>query len=119
MMKEKFKGKISHALLKTNVAIGMAIMSLDASATNNLGTSVTSLKNNIADVPTLLLSGAQIFGLFAGWKAWDTWGKAQKGQDPSATPGKAAGWLVGGVGGYFLPDFIGMGGETFLPGVTG
>ena len=118
-MKKQFKEKFSHAVLKANVAIGMGILSLDASATNNLGSSVSSLTSNISGIPTLLLNGAQIFGLYAGWKAWDTWGKAQKGQDPSATPGKAAGWLVGGVGGYFLPSFIGMGGETILPGVSG
>jgi len=122
---KKLKSRLSHAILKAQVATTMAALSFESYASDpigagsyssNLGNSISSVNNSIALGPTVLLNVAQIFGVFAGWKAWDTWGKAQKGQDPNATPGKSLGWLVGGVGAYFLPSMLGMGGATLLPG---
>lgn len=111
---------------KTQVAAGSMMMSAMAVASSNpigantgiqAGDSINNLNQNISGLPLLLLNASQIAGIFFAYKAWDNWSKVQKGNDPEAKPGKTFGYGVAGVGAYFLPSFLGMGGATLLPGV--
>lgn len=123
---KKLKDMSINLYWKTQVAAGSMMMSAMAAASpnpigvntsNQLGDSVNNVNQNIGMIPTLLLNGSQIAGIWFGYKAWDNWSKVQKGNDPEAKPGKTAGYLIAGIGGYFLPSFLGMGGATLLPGV--
>ncbi len=127
---KKLQEKLSNSYWKTQVAVGSALLMVSgASMAQNpggplnvptgdaLGGSVDSLANNIANIPFLLLSGAQIGGIYFGYKAWDNWSKVQKGNDPEAKPAKTAGYTVAAAGAYFLPSILGMGGKTLLPGL--
>ncbi|HFH3086200.1 TPA: hypothetical protein ACGJRU_005660 [Pseudomonas aeruginosa] len=111
---------------KTQVAAGSMMMSAMAAASSNpigvntsqqFGDSVSNVNQNISGLPLLLLNFSQIAGIFFAYKAWDNWSKVQKGNDPEAKPAKSFGWGIAGVGAYFLPSFLGMGGATLLPGV--
>jgi hypothetical protein len=125
---EQMKTAIRAAYWRSQVAAGaMMLAASDAFAnysdplgarntSGDAGQSVDSLLQNITNVPFLLLSVAQIVGIFVGYKAFDNWGKVQKGNDPEAKPGKTLGYGVAAVGLYFLPSLIGMGGNTLLPG---
>jgi len=126
MRMNNLKDAASTLLLRANVALGTALLSLDAMAVDpigassysgNVGTSVKSLNTNIGQVPELLLNVSQIGGVFAMIKAYSTWKAAQEGNDPKATPLKAGGFGVGGVIAYFLPSMLGMGANTILPGI--
>ncbi len=111
---------------KTQVAAGSMMMSAMAAASSNpigvntsqqFGDSVSNVNQNISGLPLRLLNFSQIAGIFFAYKAWDNWSKVQKGNDPEAKPAKSFGWGIAGVGAYFLPSFLGMGGATLLPGV--
>lgn len=111
---------------KTQVAAGSMMMSAMAAASSNpigvntsqqFGDSVSNVNQNISGLPLLLLNFSQVAGIFFAYKAWDNWSKVQKGNDPEAKPAKSFGWGIAGVGAYFLPSFLGMGGATLLPGV--
>jgi hypothetical protein len=124
----KLKVKTSKLYWATQVAAGTLLLAAGEAmatpdplgarnTTADVGGSVDSLLTNITNIPFLLLSASQILGIFMGYKAWDNWGKVQKGNDPEAKPGKTAGYGVASVGLYFLPSLIGMGGNTLLPGL--
>jgi hypothetical protein len=126
---KKLQEKLSNSYWKTQVAVGSALLMVSgasmaaganvagADTSAALGDSVDSLSNNIANIPFLLLSGAQIGGIYFGYKAWDNWSKVQKGNDPEAKPAKTAGYTIAAAGAYFLPSILGMGGKTLLPGL--
>jgi hypothetical protein len=112
---------------KTQMAVGSMFMvgmaeagtsnPIGANTSAQLGESVKNLNTNIGDIPLLLLNVSQIAGIYFAWKGWDNWSKVQKGNDPEAKPAKTAGYAIAGVGAYFLPSMLGMGGATLLPGV--
>lgn len=124
---KNFKALSSDLYWKTQMVVGsMLVVGMAEAGTSNpigantsaqLGESVTNLNSNISGLPMLLLNVSQIAGIFFAYKGWDNWSKVQKGNDPEAKPAKTAGYAIAGVGAYFLPSMLGMGGATLLPGV--
>lgn len=124
---KKIKALPSKLYWKTQMAVGSMLMAgmteagtsnpIGADTSSQLGQSINNLNSNISGVPLLLLNVSQIAGIFFAYKAWDNWSKVQKGNDPEAKPAKTAGYGIAGVGAYFLPSMLGMGGATLLPGV--
>lgn len=122
-MQNKLKTIVVTSYWRTQVAVGAAMLVVSDIASANYtvdtstsaGTSVDSLLTNLTNVPVLLMNISQIAGIWSGYMAWSNWQKAQKGNDPQATPGKTAAYIVGAVLGYFLPTVMGMGGKTLLP----
>ncbi|WAT32106.1 hypothetical protein [Pseudomonas sp. GXZC] len=117
----------SNLYWKTQMAFGSILIAgmaeaatsnpIGANTSSQLGESITNLNSNISGIPLLLLNVSQIAGIFFAYKAWDNWSKVQKGNDQEAKPAKTAGYAIAGIGAYFLPSMLGMGGATLLPGV--
>jgi len=120
------KRKVAELYWKTQVAVGSFLVPLvavagpfdgDASGFSygkDMGQVATGLKTQTSDVGVLLLSLAQVAGVFFALAGVSD---IKKNHD---APGqgyasKGAVKLGAGVLGYFLPHFIGMGGQTIFP----